>query len=56
MSHNGLARSIVPVHTSLDGDTIFTVATNAKECDVQLAEVYMPKVLARAVANALLSI
>lgn len=56
ISHNGLARSIVPVHTSLDGDTIFTVATNAKECDVQLAEVYMPKVLARAVANALLSI
>lgn len=56
VSHNGLARSIVPVHTALDGDTIFTVATNAKECDVQLAEVYMPKVLARAVANALLSI
>lgn len=27
MAHNGLARSIRPVHTSMDGDTIFTMAS-----------------------------
>lgn len=56
ISHNGYAKSIVPVHTDLDGDTIFTVATNRKACSVQLAQYYMPKVVARAVANAVLSV
>ncbi|MDD7363035.1 MAG: P1 family peptidase [Peptoniphilus sp.] len=56
ISHNGYARSIVPVHTELDGDTIFAVATNRKRCEMQLAEYYMPKVVARAVANAVYSV
>jgi len=29
MAHDGLARTIVPVHTMFDGDTIFAVATAA---------------------------
>ena len=28
MAHDGLARAVVPAHTILDGDTLFTLATN----------------------------
>ena len=31
MAHDGFARAIVPVHTPVDGDTIFAVATGARE-------------------------
>ena len=34
MAHNGYARSINPIHTMLDGDTIFTMATNEIEADI----------------------
>ena len=30
MAHDGYARAIVPVHTPVDGDTIFALATGAK--------------------------
>ncbi len=30
MAHNGLARSIRPVHSPLDGDTVFVLSTGAK--------------------------
>jgi len=30
MAHDGFARSIVPVHTPVDGDVIFTLATGAR--------------------------
>lgn len=42
MAHDGFARAIRPVHTPLDGDTIFTLATGRKE----LGEL-RPRVLAR---------
>ncbi len=29
MAHDGLARTIDPVHTMLDGDTVFALATGA---------------------------
>ena len=29
MAHDGLARAIDPVHTMLDGDTVFALATGA---------------------------
>ena len=31
MAHDGLARAIVPAHTSADGDAIFALATGARE-------------------------
>jgi L-aminopeptidase/D-esterase-like protein len=31
MAHDGFARAIVPVHTPVDGDTIFALATGARE-------------------------
>jgi L-aminopeptidase/D-esterase-like protein len=33
MAHDGFARAIVPVHTSVDGDTIFTLATGTTPAD-----------------------
>ncbi len=56
VAHNGYAKSITPVHTGLDGDTIFSLATNEADCSMQLAEYYLPKVMARAVANSLYSV
>lgn len=34
VAHNGLAQSISPIHTSMDGDTIFTAATGLVECQL----------------------
>lgn len=31
MAHDGLARCIRPIHTSLDGDTIFCLSTGELE-------------------------
>ena len=39
MAHDGLARAVAPVHTPLDGDTIFAVATGRYEQPVNLAAV-----------------
>jgi L-aminopeptidase/D-esterase-like protein len=30
MAHDGFARAIVPVHTPVDGDTVFALATGSK--------------------------
>ncbi|MGB2919302.1 MAG: P1 family peptidase, partial [Mycobacterium sp.] len=32
-AHDGLARTILPCHTPLDGDTVFALATGAVEVD-----------------------
>jgi L-aminopeptidase/D-esterase-like protein len=34
MSHDGLARAIDPVHTPVDGDCVFVLATGRKETNV----------------------
>lgn len=36
MSHAGLARTVSPTHTPLDGDTMFVLATGELEADVSL--------------------
>ena len=57
MAQDGLARAIYPVHTPLDGDTVFSAATGIKALADQfygLAELGMvaANVMARAVARA----
>ena len=59
MAHDGLARSIRPVHTMFDGDTVFALATGkppkrgkAKECDPSVVGAVAAEVLARAVVRA----
>ncbi|MDR6225146.1 P1 family peptidase [Desmospora profundinema] len=51
MAHNGLARTIVPVHTMYDGDTVFTLATGEVKASVDLAGALSAEVLAEAVVR-----
>ncbi|MGE5704661.1 MAG: P1 family peptidase [Clostridia bacterium] len=53
LSHNGLARTIYPVHTMFDGDTIFAVATGEVEASVDLVGTLSADVLAEAVMLAI---
>src|SRR5580658_1093228 len=58
MAHDGLARTIYPVHTPSDGDTIFAVATGANSARANpgaigaLAADVMARAVLRAVINA----
>lgn len=54
MAHDGLARSINPVHTLGDGDTLFALATGAsgREANVTLVGALAAEVTARAVLRA----
>lgn len=55
MSHNGLALTLRPAHTMLDGDTIFALATGQKAADVNIVGAFAPLVVARAIINAVKS-
>jgi len=54
VSHDGLARAINPVHTMLDGDTLFALATgqSGKGASMLLLATLAAEVTARAVVNA----
>lgn len=54
-AHDGLARSISPVHTQWDGDTVFSLATNrAKQSlDAAILGMLSAEVMAQAVVNAI---
>jgi L-aminopeptidase/D-esterase-like protein len=52
MAHDGLARTIRPVHTTADGDTVFAVATGEMEAAVDLIGTLSADVLAEAVVQA----
>lgn len=51
MAHNGFARSINPVHTMMDGDTIFTMATNKIKSDINLIGTLAAEVMSMAITN-----
>lgn len=55
MAHDGYARSIEPVHTMFDGDTIFTIATGEVEADISFVGMTAAKVISRAISNAVYS-
>ncbi|WP_257351656.1 P1 family peptidase [Pseudalkalibacillus decolorationis] len=55
MAHDGLARTIYPVHTMFDGDTIFSLATGDMEASVDLIGTIAADVLAEAVILAIKS-
>jgi L-aminopeptidase/D-esterase-like protein len=56
MGHDGLARAINPVHTPLDGDTLFTLATgrSARTPSLMLLGTLAAEVTARATVRAVL--
>jgi L-aminopeptidase/D-esterase-like protein len=55
-AHDGFARSIRPAHTTLDGDTLFAMATCAEtgEPDMLLLTVMAAEATAQATVNAIL--
>ena len=52
--HNAYARTIRPVHTSLDGDTVFVMATGEKEVSPDALGALATKVMAKAINRAVL--
>jgi L-aminopeptidase/D-esterase-like protein len=52
MAHDGLARTIRPAHTMLDGDTIFAIATGDHAADVNIVGAYAAEVFAQAILRA----
>ena len=52
MAQDGLARTVRPAHTMLDGDTIFALATGDKKADVNIVGAFGAEVFARAVVRA----
>ena len=52
MAHNGYARSINPVHTSLDGDSIYAVSLGDMDADQDLVGTLAAEVVSEAVLRA----
>lgn len=52
MAQDGLARTIRPAHTMLDGDTIFALATGYKNANVSIVGTFAAEVFAQAVMRA----
>jgi L-aminopeptidase/D-esterase-like protein len=52
MGQNGLALTINPAHTMMDGDTLFVMSTGKKKIDVNIIGAFAPVVVAQAIINA----
>lgn len=52
MAHDGLARTVRPAHTMLDGDTMFAISTGGKKADVNLVGAYAAEAVASAIVRA----
>jgi L-aminopeptidase/D-esterase-like protein len=51
MAHSGLSRTIYPVHTLLDGDSIFTLASNKVKADLNQVGIIAAEVVKKAILN-----
>lgn len=51
ITHNGYAKAISPVHTSVDGDTIFVMATGEVEVEPDALGALATEVMARAICR-----
>ena len=52
MAQDGIARTIRPAHSMVDGDTIFTLATGQKQADVSIVGAYAAEVVTDAILRA----
>ena len=52
MAHDGLARSVRPAHTMLDGDTIFALSVGTQSADVNIIGAFAAEAFAQAVVRA----
>ena len=55
MAQNGYARTIRPVHTTADGDSIYGLSSGDVEADLNVTGTLASLVMARAVNKAVLS-
>ncbi|AGB42447.1 L-aminopeptidase/D-esterase [Halobacteroides halobius DSM 5150] len=53
VAHNGYAKHIRPVHTMLDGDTIFALSTGDKRIDINLLATAASQVMGQAIVKAI---
>jgi L-aminopeptidase/D-esterase-like protein len=51
MAQDGIARTVRPAHTMLDGDTLFALAIGKKNADVNLVGAYAAEVVAEAIVR-----
>lgn len=52
LGHDGMARAIRPVHTDMDGDTLFALASGKKDAQFMMLGVAAEEAVARAIADA----
>ena len=52
IGHNGYARSIRPVHTDHDGDTVFAISKGEAQCEFTMLEVMAVEAVSRAITSA----
>jgi L-aminopeptidase/D-esterase-like protein len=52
MAQDGLARTVRPAHTMVDGDTIFAIATGQFEADVNIIGAFAAEMVAEAILRA----
>ncbi len=55
MAQDGLARTVRPAHTMLDGDTIFSLATGERRADVNIVGAFAAEVFSQAILQAVRS-
>lgn len=55
MAHNGIARTIRPAHTMMDGDTIFVLASGKKKADISIIGSFAAEVVAESIISAVKS-
>jgi len=55
MAQDGVARTVRPAHTMVDGDTLFALATGAISTDVNLIGAFATEVVAQAIVRAVTS-
>ena len=55
LAHDGLARSIWPVHTMWDGDTIFTLSCGTEIADITMVGIMAAEAVAEAVRRAVIT-
>lgn len=52
MAQDGIARTIRPAHTMLDGDTLFTLSTGKRDANLTILGAFAAEVVAQAILNA----
>jgi L-aminopeptidase/D-esterase-like protein/GNAT superfamily N-acetyltransferase len=55
MAGSGLARAVRPVHTQVDGDTVFALASGERDCDVNLLGAVAAELVALATMRGVLT-